>query len=260
MSNVVAIRRTPKVSDPETVSAIIVAGSGGAATTTTAFGLATALRVGTGKAVSAVDATTDGGNLLTRTGVGAIDPARTIRQLDSRMAVTSSGVVIVGSGDSGHGTDPALVDELLAARHSARFFDVGTALRSPRLAPLIESGASLVVVAPARAEPLSRMRAAVQWLISRYGPTTLGTTIVVVSHQQPTPLVDLTPIRDALAPRVAGFVEVPFDSALTTPGVLDHRRLAPATVDAWTDALDVLGAVMHTQHNESATRTREQAR
>ena len=260
MSNVVAIRRTPKISDPAEVSAIIVAGSGGAATTTTAFGLATALRIGTSQDVCAVDATTDGGNLLTRTGIGAIDPARSIRQLGSRMAVTSSGVVIVGSGNAGLSTDPALVDELLAARHSARFFDVGTALRSPRLAPLIESGASLVVVAPARAEPLSRMRSAIQWLMSRYGPTTLGETIVVVSHQQPTPPVDLAPVRDALAPRVAGFVEVPFDGALTTPGVIDHRRLATATVDAWTDALDVLSAAMGTQHNQSTTRTGEQAR
>ncbi|NKS10442.1 hypothetical protein GS580_05660 [Rhodococcus hoagii] len=50
------------MAQPEKVSAVVVAGSGGAAATTTAFGLATALRLGTGKEVSAVDATSDGGN------------------------------------------------------------------------------------------------------------------------------------------------------------------------------------------------------
>ncbi|ORL11466.1 hypothetical protein [Prescottella equi] len=242
MNNVVSLRRVPKVAEPEHVSAVVVAGSGGAAATTTAFGLATALRLGTGKEVSAVDATSDGGNLLSRTGVGAVDAARSIRQFQAHMALTSAGVVVVGNG-GGQPSDAAIVDELLAARHSARIHDVGTALRSPRLAPLLRSGAALVVVAPARSEPLSRMRDALTWVMSTYGAEVLGRTIVVVSHQMPDAPVDLAPIRSALAPRVAGLVEVPFDAALAQPGVLDHRRLASATLDAWTDALDVLGAL-----------------
>ena len=240
MNNVVSLRRTPRVPEPERVSAMVVAGSGGAATTTTAYGLATALRLGTGADVSAVDATSDGGNLLARTRFEAVDPARSIRQLEARMALTSAGVVVVGSGEA-QASDPAIVDELLAARSSARVHDVGTALRSPRLAPLIRSGAALVVAAPARSEPLSRMRDALTWVMSTYGPQVLGGAIVVVSHQMPDAPVDLAPIRDALAPRIAGFVEVPFDAALARPGVLDHRGLAAATIDAWTDAVDVLG-------------------
>ncbi|MGF7122697.1 hypothetical protein [Rhodococcus sp. BE178] len=242
MNNVVSLRRTPRVPEPERVSAMVVAGSGGAATTTTVYGLATALRLGTGKDVSAVDATSDGGNLLARAGFGAVDPARSIRQLESRMALTSAGVVVVGSGNA-QASDPAIVDELLAARHSARVHDVGTALRSPRLAPLIRSGAALVVVAPARSEPLSRMRDALTWVMSTYGAQVLGGTTVVVSHQMPDAPVDLGPIRDALSPRIAGFVEVPFDAALAQPGVIDHRRLATSTIDAWTDVLDVLGGL-----------------
>ncbi|MFD4184148.1 hypothetical protein, partial [Rhodococcus sp. NPDC058514] len=249
MSNVVSFRRTPKVPEPEKVSAMVVAGSGGAASTTTAYGLATALRLGTGLDVTAVDAPTDGGNLLARTGVTGIDPARSIRQLENRMAVTSSGVVVVG-GNGGHSNDPAIVDELLAARHSARVHDVGQSVRSPRLAGLIRSGAALVVVAPARSEPLSRMRDTLTWLMSNYGADTLNETIVVVSHQMPESPADLAPIRDALAPRIAGFVEVPFDPALAQPGVIDHRRLAPATLDAWTDALDVLGNLMAKPDNQ----------
>ncbi|QCQ93664.1 hypothetical protein [Rhodococcus sp. SGAir0479] len=242
MSNVVPLRRPPRVAEPARVSAVVVAGSGGAATTTTAYGLATALRLGTGHEVSAIDATSDGGNLLARTGFGAVDPARTIRQFETRMALTSAGVVVVGGGD-GRTTDPAIVDELLAARHSARIHDVGTALRSPRLSPLIRSGAALVMVAPARSEPLSRLREALTWVMSTYGPQVLGESIVVVSHQMPQAPVDLRPIRDALGPRVAGFVEVPFDSALAQPGVLDHRRISTPTLDAWTDALDVVGGL-----------------
>ncbi|WP_072691484.1 hypothetical protein [Rhodococcus marinonascens] len=242
MNNVVVpLRRVPKIADPEKVSAMVVAGSGGASTTTTAFGLATALRLGTGEEVTAVDSTTDGGNLLARSRFRAIDPARSIEGLSSRMAETSSGMVVVGSSHQDRPTDPAMVDLLLESRNSARVYDVGTALRSQRLAPLIESGAVLVVVAPARSEPLSRMREAMTWLIATYGADTLEETIVVVSHQMPTSPVDLAPIRDALTPRVAGFVEIPFDPELARPGVLDHRRLSAATLDAWTDALDVLG-------------------
>ncbi|PTR28963.1 MinD-like ATPase involved in chromosome partitioning or flagellar assembly [Rhodococcus sp. OK519] len=243
MNNVVALRRVPKVAEPERVSAVVVAGSGGAATTTTAFGLATALRLGTGKEVSAVDATSDSGNLLSRTGCGMVDAARSIRQFEAHMALTSAGVVVVGNGGGRLG-DPAIVDELLAARHSARIHDVGTALRSPRLAPLLRSNAALVIVTPARSEPLSRMRDALTWVMSAYGEDVFGRTIVVVSHQMPDTPVDLAAIRAALAPRIAGFVEVPFDATLAQPGVLDHRRLAPGTLDAWTDALDVLGGLL----------------
>ncbi|WFR72335.1 hypothetical protein P9209_28900 [Prescottella defluvii] len=243
MSNVVSLRRVPNMPEPERVSAVVVAGSGGAATTTTAYGLATALRLGAGKEVSAVDATSDGGNLLSRTGFEVVDQARSIRQFESRMALTSAGVVVVG-GSEGQPSDPAIVDELLAARHSARVHDVGTALRSPRLAPLIRSGAALVMVAPARSEPLSRMRDALTWVMSAYGAQVLSEAIVVVSHQMPDAPVDLGPLRGALSPRIAGFVEVPFDAALAQPGVLDHRRLAPSTIDSWTDALDVIGGLL----------------
>ncbi|NRI68775.1 hypothetical protein FEZ60_24965 [Rhodococcus sp. MS16] len=243
MSNVVSIRRAPSIAEPAKVAALVVAGSGGAAATTTTYGLATALRLGTGKNVTAVDSTTDGGNLLNRVGVGAVSADRSIDGLRSRMAVTSSGMVVVGSGDSGQMTDPAMVDMLLAGRDTARFYDVGTALRSSRLSPLIQSGAALVVVAPARSEPLSRMRSAMQWLASAYGQAVLDDTIVLVSHQMPSSPVDLTPIRDALAPRIAGFVEVPFDPELARPGIIDHRRLSASTIDAWTDALDVLGSL-----------------
>lgn len=238
MTNVVVLRRTPKVSEPEQVSAIIVAGSGGAASTTTTYGLATALRLGTNAEVAAVDGTSDGGNLLGRTGTAAIDNARTIRQLSSRMAVSSAGVVVVGQGDT---SDPALVDGLLAGRSLARFHDVGPAYRSRRLGPLIESGAGIVVAAPARSEPLSRMRAALQWLTSTYGQVVLARTIVMISHQMPDSYVDLSPVRTALRPLIAGFVEVPFDVALAQPGSLDHRQLSTGSVDAWTDALDALG-------------------
>ncbi|NKT45983.1 hypothetical protein GS676_24480 [Rhodococcus hoagii] len=251
MTNVYPLRRTPKVTDPEQVSAIVVAGSGGAASTTTTYGLATALRLGTGSDVAAIDGTSDGGNLLERTGIDAIDSARAIRQLGSRMAVSSAGVVVVGHGDT---TDPALVDGLLADRSLARFHDVGPALRSRRLGPLIEAGAGIVIVAPARSEPLSRMRDALGWLMKTYGADTLARTIVTISHQMPDTLIDLAPIRDALAPRTAGFVEVPFDAALALPGRLDHRRLSSGALDAWTDALDALGQLTAIQdHNADTT-------
>lgn len=259
MNNVVSIRRAPSIAEPAKVAALVVAGSGGAAATTTTYGLATALRLGTGKDVTAVDSTTDGGNLFTRVGVGAVGPARSIDGLNSRMAVTSSGMVVVGSGDYGQTTDPAMVDMLLSSRDTARFYDVGTALRSPRLAPLLQSGAALVVVAPARSEPLSRMRSAMQWLSSTYGHGILEDTIVLVSHQMPNSPVDLAPIRDALEPRIAGFVEVPFDPELARPGIIDHRRLSSATIDAWTDALDVLGSLASASSVETSHSTGELA-
>lgn len=243
MSNVVPIRRAPKVAEPEKVSAMVVAGSGGASTTTTTFGLATALRLGTGKDVTAVDSTSDGGNLLDRSRFRAVNASRSIDVFGTHMAETSSGMLVVGRSPVGQGQDPALVDLLLQSRKTARVYDVGTALRSQRLAPLITSGAALVVVAPARAEPLSRMREAMKWLMATYGADTLEDAIVVISHQMPKSPIELAPIRAALTPQIAGFIEVPFDPALARPGVIDHRKLAASTLDAWTDALDVLGSL-----------------
>ncbi|NCL75582.1 hypothetical protein [Rhodococcus sp. YH1] len=240
MNNVVALRRSPKLEQPEDLSTIVVAGAGGAGATTTCFGLATALRLGTDVQVAAIDGTFGGGNLLDRVGVEPIDPARAIRQLGSRMALSSTGAVVVGHGDA---TDTALVDSLLADRHLARIHDVGTALRSRRLAPLLDAGAAIVIVAPARSEPLARMRDGLEWLIGTYGRGVLTRTVVSISHQMPHRLVDLTPIREHLAPRVAGFVEVPFDATLARPGTVDHRRLSAASIDAWTDVLDALGRI-----------------
>ncbi|MCB8913554.1 hypothetical protein KUG88_25900 [Rhodococcus rhodochrous] len=249
MNNVVAFRRSPKIEQPEHLSAIVVAGSGGAAATTTCFGLATALRLGTDAQVAAIDGTFGGGNLLDRVGVEPIDPSRAIRQLGSRMALSTAGAVVVGHGES---SDSVLVDSLLADRHLARIHDVGTALRSRRLAPLIEAGAAIVVVAPARSEPLSRMRDGLEWLMRTYGPDVLSRTVVSISHQLPQRLVDLTPIREALTPLTAGFVEVPFDASLARPGTVDHRHLSVASIDAWTDVLDALGRIEaghhHTDH------------
>ncbi|EME65059.1 hypothetical protein G352_10997 [Rhodococcus ruber BKS 20-38] len=240
MTNVVAFRRSPKIEQPEHLSAIVVAGSGAAAATTTCFGLATALRLSTDVQVAAIDGTFGGGNLLDRVGVEPIDSARAIRQLGSRMALSSVGAVVVGHGES---SDTALVDSLLADRHLARIHDVGTAVRSRRLAPLLEAGAALVIVAPPRAEPLARMRVGLDWLIGTYGRGVLARTVVSVSHQMPHRLVDLAPIREHLAPVVAGFVEVPFDASLARPGTVDHRRLSATSIDAWTDVLDALGRI-----------------
>ncbi|MEV8195004.1 hypothetical protein AB0P13_23260 [Rhodococcus pyridinivorans] len=246
MNNVVAFRRSPKIEQPEQVSAIVVAGSGGAAATTTCFGLATALRLGADAQVAAIDGTTDGGNLLDRVGVEPIDPSRAVRQLGSRMAVSSAGAVVVGHGEA---TDSALVDSLLADRQLARIHDVGTALRSRRVAPLIEAGAAIVVVAPARSEPLARMRDGLEWLVGTYGRGVLARTVVSISHQIPHRLVDLTPIREALTPLTAGFVEVPFDASLARPGTVDHRHLSVASIDAWTDVLDALGRIEVGHHD-----------
>lgn len=246
MNNVVAFRRSPKIEQPEHLSAIVVAGSGGAAATTTCFGLATALRLGTDVQVAAIDGTFGGGNLLDRVGVEPIDPSRAIRQLGSRMALSTAGAVVVGHGES---SDSVLVDSLLADRHLARIHDVGTALRSRRLAPLIEAGAAIVVVAPARSEPLSRMRDGLEWLMRTYGPDVLSRTVVSIAHQLPQRLVDLTPIREALTPLTAGFVEVPFDASLARPGTVDHRHLSVASIDAWTDVLDALGRIETGHHD-----------
>ncbi|QDC17369.1 hypothetical protein [Rhodococcus ruber] len=240
MTNVVAFRRSPKLEHPEHLSVIVVAGSGGAAATTTCFGLATALRLGTGVQVAAIDGTFGGGNLLDRVGVEAIDPARAIRRLGSRMALSSAGAVVVGHGES---SDSVLVDSLLADRHLARIHDVGTALRSRRLAPLLEAGAAIVMVAPPRSEPLARMRAGLDWLLGTYGRGVLARAVVSISHQIPQRLVDLAPIREHLASVVAGFVEVPFDASVARPGTVDHRRLSAGSIDAWTDVLDALGRI-----------------
>ncbi len=240
MTNVVALRRSPKIDQPEHLSTIVVAGSGGAAATTTCLGLATALRLGLGADVAAIDGTFGGGNLLDRAGVEPIDSARAIRQLGSRMVLSSAGAVVVGHGES---SDSVLVDSLLADRNLARIHDVGTAVRSRRLAPLIEAGAAIVVATAPRAEPLARMRVGLEWLVGTYGRGVLPRTVVSISHQLPQCVVDLTPIRDARSPLVAAFVEVPFDATLARPGTVDHRHLSVASIDAWTDVLDAFGRI-----------------
>ncbi|AEF43099.1 hypothetical protein [Hoyosella subflava] len=240
-SRIVTLMRSPEISNPAALSAVIVAGSGGAASTTTAFGLSTALRLGTGCEVSVVDTTSDGGNLLARTAAGTVAQSQRLRQFEDTMAVTSAGAVVFGAGEEGSLGDPALIDELLAARGSARVYDAGSAFRSPRLTRLIDSGPPLVVTAPARAEPLARLRAALKWLAATYGQDFLSETVVVLSHQAPKPMVDVSGVREALESRTAGVVEIPFDPVLARPGVLDHTRISRATFEAWTDVLDIIG-------------------
>lgn len=242
-SRIVTLMRAPQISSPASLSAVVVAGSGGASSTTTAYGLSTALRLGTGCEVSLVDATTDGGNLLARTAAAAVTPAQRLRQFDDAMALTSAGAIVVGATEEGPVGDPALIDELLAVRGCARVYDAGTALRTARLTRLIDSGPPLVVTAPVRAEPLARLRDALKWLTATYGGDFLSETVVVLSHQAPKPMVEVSRVREALSSRTAAVVEVPFDPVLSRPGVLDHTRISRATFDAWTDVLDILGSL-----------------
>lgn len=248
MRNLVTLYRPPQLSRPQRLSALVIAASGGAGSTTTAYGLATALRLGAVCEVALVDATSDGGNLLARTGSGAVDQPRVLRPYADSMAVTSSGVVVVGA-DEGPLPDPALADELLDTRGSARIHDAGTAMRAPRMIRLIDSGLPVVLTAPARAEPLARLRDTVRCLASAYGTEFLKEVVVVLSHQTPSVAVDLTRVRESLTARTAGVVEVPFDPALAQAGALDHARISPATLNAWTDVLDLLAPIVESPHS-----------
>ncbi|WP_155291637.1 hypothetical protein [Rhodococcoides fascians] len=240
---------------PERVSIVIGAGSGGAGATTIALGVAHTLAESL--PVAAVDATSDGGDLFDRAAARPLPDTSITAAIPASSAASTGGIVLCGSaslstnrfGDHHFGAgefdhepharraDPAqssdlmLLDSILSSRGVARVFDLGTAVDAPRAAAL-RRHALLVLAAPVRAQPLTRLRTVLDRLRWTHGREALAGTVVVLTHTVPGSVVDLAPIRAALTPLVAGLIEVPFDPVLAAPGLLDHRQIAPATAHA----------------------------
>ncbi|MGB7235547.1 MAG: hypothetical protein WBD41_06120 [Rhodococcus sp. (in: high G+C Gram-positive bacteria)] len=254
-SAVTPLRPTPPTLSPEQVSIVIGAGSGGAGATTIALGVAHTLAERL--PVAAVDATSDGGDLFDRAAARPLPDTSITAAIPASSAASTGGIVLCGSaslptgsfeahhfdaggqGDGSHArrVDPAqssdlmLLDSILSSRGVARVFDVGTAVDAPRAAAL-RRHAVLVLAAPVRAQPLTRLRTVLDRLRWTHGHEALAKTVVVLTHTVPGSVLDLEPIRVALTPLVAGVIEVPFDPVLAAPGLLDHRQIAPGTAHA----------------------------
>mgnify|MGYP005991778209 CR=1 FL=1 len=285
VSAVTALRPTPTPT-PEQVSIVVGAGSGGAGATTIALGLAHTLAERL--SVAAVDATSDGGDLFDRAAARPLTDTSITAAIPASSAASTGGIVLCGSAslpssrfddadftgpDTGHRrVDPAqssdllLLDSVLSSRGVARVFDLGTAVDAPRAAAL-RRRALLVLAAPVRAQPLTRLRTVLDRLRWTHGHQALAGTVVVLTHTVPGSVLDLEPIRAALTPLLAGLIEVPFDPILAAPGLLDHRQIAPPTAHALQSlselALRQVGADQRptTDHRAvaSADRRREQA-
>lgn len=230
MNTVIALR-PGKTPPPEHVCILVGSSSGGASSTTTALGLASAMTTAKFPVVVA-DATTDGGNLFERAAAHTLKNPITAGLPLSSAATTSNATVCGPTSDRSGLT---LIDSIFASRGAARIYDVGTALDAPRVDRL-RGQAVLVLSSIARAEPLTRLRGCLERIRATHGSDALARTIVVISHAIPAGSVDLTAVRAGLSPVLAALIEVPFDSALAAPGMLDHRRAAPSTTAAWANA------------------------
>ncbi len=254
-SAVTPLRPTPPTPSPEQVSIVIGAGSGGAGATTIALGVAHTLAERL--PVAAVDATSDGGDLFDRAAARPLPDTSITAAIPASSAASTGGIVLCGSAslptgsfedqhigadgvdrepharrvDPAQSSDLMLLDSILSSRGVARVFDVGTAVDAPRAAAL-RRHAVLVLAAPVRAQPLTRLRTVLDRLRWTHGHEALARTVVVLTHTVPGTVLDLEPIRAALTPLVAGVIEVPFDPVLAAPGLLDHRQIAPDTAHA----------------------------
>ncbi|MFW0873021.1 hypothetical protein [Rhodococcoides corynebacterioides] len=252
MSTVIPLRPGSAPTDPAEVSVLVGAGHGGAGTTTTTLGIAAALAAPMYPVVAA-DTTSDGGNLFTRAAAAPLSVPTLVSGLPAPSADTTSGAVVLGG--AADRTDPALIDALIASRGAARVFDAGTAVDTARHTGLRRSS-TLVLCSVVRAEPLTRLREILGRAAAIHGPGELARTVVVLTHTLPDPVLDLTPVLTGLRRAVADVIEVPFDSAAATPGLFDHRSLAPSSLSAYgriaTAALSVRPSTEQPRRQENA--------
>ncbi|NKS56572.1 hypothetical protein GS504_03245 [Rhodococcus hoagii] len=215
-------------------SGVLVVGvGGGVGTTTTAAGLAAALRTN-GFFAAGVDASADGGDLIERT-VG--------HSLRHGEWMLDDGILWGrrALGDrAGEALAASTSDSLLRAVGYFPVYDAGNALHARHLEPLITDPAlSVVLVVASRGDSVNRLPARLDWIRTHIGEDALEDVTVAVATTRPgrTPVAEH--LRTHLEGHVSAVCEIGHDTALATGGQIrwedlneaaraDYRQLAAA--------------------------------
>ncbi|MFR9753961.1 hypothetical protein ACL02S_23380 [Nocardia sp. 004] len=236
--------RTP----PAPVPAVLVVGAcGGSGTTVTTLGVASALAAAL--QVVAVDATVAGGDLAIRGADHrlaaspvqawlASSASTNSAPLTDVLSLASSGARLLWRDPSPlpHRATSATICDRLVTAGMATVVDGGSSVAARYLRPLLDQpDTRLVLTIPARHDATNRLRWTLQHLDAEFGGEFIGSSVLVVSHQQP----NSPPVAEALGSLYRDWVravcDVPFDPHLADGHVITHTCLQADTRHAYRD-------------------------
>ncbi|MFE3279518.1 MinD/ParA family protein [Nocardia sp. NPDC059239] len=239
---------------------LVLGSAGGSGASTTALGLAAAVRGGDSEKQVwpiAVDATACGGDLAVR-GADAAAPASSLQvwlefPAPYRERGTSA-AGCAGRSSSGAAVLPRTGDPLpgrqsfvsvhrdLVGAGWLPVYDGGAPVSNKGLAPLLaDPTVALVITVAARADAVNRLRAALKWLDDNYGHFHLADAVLVVTQQHSMPVAAATEhVRAHLGKWVRAVTEIPFDLHLAEGGPVSWHRLTGETRAAYARLLGEL--------------------
>ncbi|WP_297625422.1 MULTISPECIES: MinD/ParA family ATP-binding protein [unclassified Nocardia] len=235
---------------------LVVGSSGGAGTTTTALGVATAASYNYREhSPIVVDATATGGDLARR-GCDAIDPAGTVQTWlnMSHRGLASTVLDSCGENSSSVGILPrgpealprresySSVHRSLCDAGCLPVYDGGSPVTNPMIAPLLsDSRIALVITLAARADAVNRLKPALIWLDDNYSEYHLAESVIVVTRQHPSDGPSVAKhIRTYLGKFVRAVTEIPYDAHLAGGGPVTWSQLAPPTRNAYRQIVNLL--------------------
>ncbi|MFF2550625.1 MinD/ParA family protein [Nocardia sp. NPDC058058] len=235
---------------------LVLGSSGGAGTTTTALGVATAASYNYREhSPIVVDATATGGDLARR-GCDAIDAAGTVQSwlnmshrglasavLDSCGENTSSvGILPRGPEALPRRESYSSVHRSLCDAGCLPVYDGGSPVTNRMVAPLLaDSRIALVITLAARSDAVNRLRPALIWLDDNYSEYHLAEAVIVVTRQNPGDGPGYAKhIRQYLGKYVRAVTEIPYDAHLATGGAVSWSKLAPPTRTAYRQIVNLL--------------------
>lgn len=227
---------------------LVVGGCGGGGATTTTLGLASQLaQMAPALRPVAVGASPGGSDLALRGAdarllpvslqawLAAVTNPTLVRLADvTSRASSGAGLLWCEPGPLPRRLTLASVYERLIGEGLAPIIDGGGALAATALQPLLAlPGLRLVIAIPARRDAANRLRVALQWLDTTFGPALIAATTLVVTHQTP----GEPAVGQALARHYDGWVrqviEVPYDQHMAGGLTITHAVLGPDTHRAY---------------------------
>ncbi|NNH69993.1 hypothetical protein HLB23_08970 [Nocardia uniformis] len=235
---------------------LVMGSSGGAGSTTTALGIASAASYGyKERSPIVVDATPTGGDLARR-GCDMIDPSGTVQTWLSMSHRGLSSTVLEACGENSarvgvlpRGPEALPLRETYASVHRdlsdagcLPVYDGGAPVSNRMIAPLLsDSRITLVITLAARPDAVNRLRPALIWLDDNYSQYILEDAVIVVTRQHPSDGPSVAKhARAYLGEFVRAVTEIPYDHHLAAGGPITWTRLAPPTRAAYRQIINLL--------------------
>ncbi|MFC9999218.1 MinD/ParA family protein [Nocardia sp. NPDC127526] len=235
---------------------LVMGSSGGAGTTTTALGVASAVASDyEERSPIVVDASATGGDLARR-GCDKIDPAGTVQTwlnmgprglapsvLDSCGENSSSfGVLPRGPEALPRRESYSSVHRDLSAAGCLPIYDGGSPVTNRMVTPLLsDPRIALVITLAARPDAVNRLKPALIWLDDNFGEHHLADALIVVTRQHPTDGPGVAQhARTYLGKYVRAVTEIPYDTHLAEGGPITWTQLSPPTRLAYRKIINLL--------------------